>query len=352
MVRQHFGVVHAAGGNRLHQHFGGIGVYQAGGDFQVFNPQFFQFEINGFTVHTHHGHIAARFHHFLTHIPSYRQADRFNGHIHTVLTHNIQYLLAHIARSRIHGMRCTQFLRQFQAVFVHIAHNQHARTVQLRREQCRHAHRTRTGNKHRVAWTDIAILHANFVCGRQRVRQQQRHFFVYAIRKQNQAVVRIRRAHKFGLCAVNHIAQNPTAVAAVGIELLFAVVASAAFRYAGNDDFVAFFDVFHGRTDFFHNADTFVPQNPTGGNFGIFALPNAQIRAANGGFGNTYHCIGRINNARFVVFFKTDIAFAVVNHCFHDVSPFGLRFGKTGGRLANPPRNTIATLCENDYILT
>ena len=352
MVRQHFGVVHAAGGNRLHQHFGGIGVYQAGGDFQVFNPQFFQFEINRFTVHTHHGHIAARFHHFLAHIPSHGQADRFNRHIHTVLTHNIQYLLAHIASRRIHGMRCTQFLRQFQAVFVHIAHNQHARTVQLRREQCRHTHRTRTGNKHRVAGADLTILHATFVCGRQRVRQQQRHFFVYVIRKQNQAVVCIRRAHEFGLRAVNHIAQNPTAVAAVRIELLFAVVASAAFRYAGNDDFVAFFDVFHRRADFFHNADAFVPQNPAGGNFGILALPNAQIRAANGGFGNPYHCIGRIDNARFVVFFKTDIAFAVVNHCFHDVSPFGLRFGKTGGRLTNPPRNTIATLCENDYILT
>ena len=66
-----------------------------------------------------------------------------------------------------------------------------------------------------VAGFDIAILHADFVGGRQGVAQQQGDFFIDVVRQWNKAVVGIRRADVFGLRAVNHVAQNPTAVAAV-----------------------------------------------------------------------------------------------------------------------------------------
>ena len=78
-----------------------------------------------------------------------------------------------------------------------------------------HADRTCACDEYGVAGFDIAVLHADFVGGRQGIAQQQGNFFVDVVRQRNQAVVGIRRTDVFGLSTVNHIAQDPTAVAAV-----------------------------------------------------------------------------------------------------------------------------------------
>ena len=101
----------------FHQHFGGIGVNQAGSDGKVFNPQFFQFKINGLTMYTNHSNMAARFHDVLAHIPSRRDTDRFDGAIYAIFADDSGNLLAHIAGSRVDGMGRAQFFRQFQAIF-------------------------------------------------------------------------------------------------------------------------------------------------------------------------------------------------------------------------------------------
>ena len=166
-------------------------------------------------MHTNHSDMAAGFHDILAHIPSCRDTDRFDGAIYAVFANDGGNLLAHITGSRVDGMGCTQFFRQFQAVFVHIANDDGGRTIQLRSQQRRHTDRAGTCNKHGIARFHITILHADFMGGRQGVAQQQGNFFVDVVRQRNQAVVCIRRTDVFGLRAVNHIAQDPTAVAAV-----------------------------------------------------------------------------------------------------------------------------------------
>ena len=112
-------------------------------------------------------------------------------------------------------MGCTQLFRQFQTVFVHIANNDGGGTIQLGGQQGGHTDRTCACDEDGVAGFDIAVLHADFVGGRQSVAQQQRDFFINVVGQRNKAVVGIRCADVFGLCAVDHVAQNPAAVAAV-----------------------------------------------------------------------------------------------------------------------------------------
>ena len=109
----------------------------------------------------------------------------------------------------------TQFFRQFQTVFVHIANDDGGGAVQLGGQQGGHTDRTCACDEYCVAGFDIAVLHADFVCGRQGVAQQQGDFFVNVVGQRNEAVVGIRRADVFSLRAVNHVAQNPAAVTAV-----------------------------------------------------------------------------------------------------------------------------------------
>lgn len=112
-------------------------------------------------------------------------------------------------------MGCAQFFRQFQTVFVHIANDDGGGAVQLGGQQGGHADRACACDKDGIAGFDIAVLHADFVGGRQGVAQQQGDFFVDIVGQRNEAVVGIRRADVFGLRAVDHVAQNPAAVTAV-----------------------------------------------------------------------------------------------------------------------------------------
>ena len=166
-------------------------------------------------MYTNHSNMAAGFHNVLAHIPSCRDTDRFDGAIYAVFANNVGNLLAHIAGSRIDSMGRAQFFRQFQAVFVHIANDNGGRTIQLRSQQRRHTDRAGTCNEYGIARFHITILHADFMGGRQGIAQQQGNFFVDVVRQRNQAVVGIRCTDVFGLSTVNHVAQDPTAVAAV-----------------------------------------------------------------------------------------------------------------------------------------
>lgn len=320
MVGEHFGVIDGAGRDGFHQHFGGVGVDQAGGDGEVFDPQFFQFEINRLPVNADYGDVAAGFDDILAHIPGGGDADRFDGAVHAVLSHYIKYLLGHVARCGADGVRCAELFGEFEAVFVHVAHDNRGGAVKLGGEEGGHAHGACAGDEYGVAGFHVAVLHADFMGGGQRVGEQQGDFFVDVGGQRHKAVVGIGGAHVFGLRAVDHVAEYPAAVAAVRVELDFAVVAGAAFADAGNNDFVAGFDVFHRRADFFDDADALVAEDAAVGHFGVFAFPDAQVGAANRGFDDFHHRVGGIDNLRLGFFFKADVARAVVNHCFHGVS--------------------------------
>ena len=166
-------------------------------------------------MHAHHGDVAAGFYHILAHRPSGGHAHGFDGAIHAVFAHNSFYFGRHIAIARVDGVGGAERFGHFEAVFIHIAHNNHRRAVKLRRHQHAHAHGPRAGDKHGVARFHIAVLHADFVAGGQHIAQKQGDFIVYIFRQRNQAVVCKRRAYIFGLCAVDHITQNPAAVAAM-----------------------------------------------------------------------------------------------------------------------------------------
>ena len=95
-VGQHFGVIDGTARNCLHQHFGGIGVYQTGCDGEVFNPEFFKFEINGLTVYADDSDMTARFDDVLTHIPCSGDTDGFNRAVHAVFADDGKDLFGYV----------------------------------------------------------------------------------------------------------------------------------------------------------------------------------------------------------------------------------------------------------------
>ena len=181
----------------------------------------------------------------------------------------------------------------------------------------------------------MAVLHADFMAGGQCVGKEYSHIGVEGFGQVVERIVGKRRAHVFGLGAVDHIAHNPAAFfAAVGVELFLAIVASTAAAHARYDHFIAFFEVLNGRAHFFYYTDGFVAENAAfpfasffAGNcfdFRVLTLHDAQIRTANGGFGNADDSIGRINDSGNRAVFEADIVFAVIGHGFHGLAHHAL----------------------------
>src|SRR5690606_6871778 len=98
-----------------------------------------------------------------------------------------------------------------------------------------------------------------------------------------QAGVGVRNADVLGLSAVNQVAQDPAAVAAVRVHADLAVVAAAARGNAGDEHPVARLEVGYGLADFFDDADAFMPEGAPIRHRRHVTRQNVQIGAANGG---------------------------------------------------------------------
>ena len=141
------------------------------------------------------------------------------------------------------------------------------------------------------------------------------------------------------MSAVNHIAHDPaTLVSTMSIQLFLTVFTGAAAADTGNNHPIALFKVLNCGTDFFHNTNTFMTENPAIKaavfffcdlfNFGVFTFPDPEVGTTNGDFAKFDNGISRLQNLGNGTLFKADIIGAVINHgfhCCHDRSPKGMR---------------------------
>lgn len=93
-----------AGAAGLEQHTSGIGIDQACGNGQVFNPEFIQFKIDGFTMYTDIGQMSALLDDVLADILGGFQARRLNSTVHPSPISEFQYTLNSILIGWIHDM--------------------------------------------------------------------------------------------------------------------------------------------------------------------------------------------------------------------------------------------------------
>src|SRR5690554_4926965 len=124
-------------------------------------------------------------------------------------------------------------------------------------------------------------------------------------------------AHILRLGTIAQVAETPTAVLAMGVHLLLAVLTLATGSHTGNDDLVAFLEVAHPLPDFLHNPYPFMAQHPTFGHCRYVALEDVQIGAADGGFGDFDDGIGRFGNHRLGNRFPDVLPGSVVDHRHH-----------------------------------
>ena len=79
-----------------------------------------------------------------------------------------------------------------------------------------------------VAGFDVAILHADLKTSGHDVREHHQRLFVGTCRDRVERIVAMGNADIFGLCAVDLMAKNPTAIRAMGVKLTLTIGAFAA----------------------------------------------------------------------------------------------------------------------------
>src|SRR6185312_444429 len=86
----------------------------------------------------------------------------------------------------------------------------------------------------------------------------------------------------FGLGSIYQMAEDPSAVHAMGIHAFFTILTFPAGADAGNKHPVAFFKIADRISDFFYNPYSLMPKYSPFGHFRHIAFENMQIGAANG----------------------------------------------------------------------
>ena len=131
---------------------------------------------------------------------------------------------------------------------------------------------------------------------RQDIAQHYQRLFVRAGRNGIQTRVGVRSPNVLGLCAVNLIAEDPTASSAMRVHPAPAVFALAAGRDAGNQNAITFAEGRNTGTDGIDNPDTLVPENSARCAGWDMAFQDVQVRTADRRLDDFHNCItGRLN---------------------------------------------------------
>ena len=127
----------------------------------------------------------------------------------------------------------------------------------------------------------------------------------------------MRNAHVLGLGAVDQIAQDPAAVATVGVHGLLAEVAAEAGGDAGDDDLLADLELRDGRAHLIDDPDALVPENAPVGHGGQVALENVQVGPADRRGGDADDRVRRLLDRRPRLALPGVLAGTVVDERFH-----------------------------------
>jgi len=206
---------------------------------------------------------------------------------------------------------------------VQVDHDDLRRRIELGRQQRRQSYRSGANNADGAARLNLAIQNPAFKSSRQNIAQHDEGFFVQALRDGIQAGVGMRYPHKFRLCPVDLVAQDPAACGAVGIHQFAAVKALAAGADAGNQDPVSWLERGDSGANGIDHPDTFMAKNPTGLTGRNVALENMKIGATDGRLRNPDHGVARRGDFRLRVVEQCLLAGSLINECFHCMASIG-----------------------------
>ena len=135
-----------------------------------------------------------------------------------------------------------------------------------------------------VAGLHVTVEHADFVARRQDVGQHEQLLVGRHPRARIRRRVCERHSHVFGLGAVDHVSEDPSAAAeALSVPALSAEPARAARGDARHEDAIADPDGLDGRADRLDRADCFMSEDSAVGDCREIAFEDVEIGTANGG---------------------------------------------------------------------
>jgi hypothetical protein len=152
------------------------------------------------------------------------------------------------------------------------------------------------------------------------IAEHHERFFVTTRRESVETSVGVRDADVLGLSSVKSVAQNPAAVAAMGVHAASAEIALQTGSDARDDDPVSDMKFSDTGSDLLDYSDPFVAENAALGDGREISLEDMEIGAANCGGGDPNDGIARFVDRGARLVFPRTLAGAVVNERFHGLA--------------------------------
>ena len=163
----------------------------------------------------------------------------------------------------------------------------------------------------------MPVQHAALKASRQNVAKHHEGFFVSTRRKAVETAIGVRDAHVLGLSSVEGVAQNPAAVATVGIHAFSAEIALQAGSDARDDDLFSNMKLRHSRSDLLDYANSFVTENAAVGHGGEISLQNVEIGSAYRRSGHPDNGIACVLDCGARLVLPLSLAGTVIDQRFH-----------------------------------
>ena len=208
-----------------------------------------------------------------------RNPDRFDGHVGAGARAQLHHLVGGLSIGAVDQSGRAKLLSDREALVVQVDHDDRARRVELCREQHGEPDGSRAHDRDRVARLHLSVENAALEACRQNVAQHHEGFLVSA-GEGVEAAIGMRDADVLGLGPVDGVAQNPAAVAAMGIHPSLAEVALQAGRDARDEDSLSRVKAGNARSQLFDDADPFVAENAAVGHGRDVSLQDVKIGSA------------------------------------------------------------------------
>src|SRR3977135_2627952 len=212
-------------------------------------------------------------------------------------------------------------LRYHETIVVDIGHYDFRRRKELCRKQSREPDRSCTNNCNSGSWLNFTVEHAALKACRQDVAQHDQRFLIGIVRDPVQTRVSVGNAHILGLCPVDGVAENPSAVDTMRVHALSAILAFPACADARNENPFSWFECRDSWPNGFNETYAFVTEHATWSARGDIALEDVKVGTADSGLGNLNNRICWLRNCRLWPLFEGLFSWALKYQCLHKRCP-------------------------------